>query len=140
MGNAIGAHSTRLHFLEAAKHGDVEFVLNALHTSSFDILYTAQTWTGRTICHVAAQHGQTQLLSSLVQACFDSAPTRRRRVLARLGHGPVAIVRSLINDRDSRGITPLMVAAMHGQVDTLKYLLCLGADPWLQVRDRCSGG
>jgi hypothetical protein len=77
------------------------------------------------------------LMSSLVQACFTLAAHEQfqpEKALSQLGSTMHAIIRALANDRDQKGMTPLMVAAANGQTECLQYLLHLGADPRMQVR------
>lgn len=138
MGNSA-SHQSHTLFLAAAKEGDATYVLEALHNNSIKLVYSAQTWTGQTIFHVAARHGHVQLMSSLVQACFTLAAHEQfqpDKALSQLGSTMHAIVRALANDRDQKGMTPLMVAAANGQTECLQYLLHLGADPRMQVRSR----
>ena len=137
MGNSA-SHQSHTLFLAAAKEGDANYVLEALH-NSIKLVYSAQTWTGQTIFHVAARHGHAQLMSSLVQACFTLAAHEQfqpEKALSQLGSTMHAIIRALANDRDQKGMTPLMVAAANGQMECLQYLLTLGADPRMQVRSR----
>jgi hypothetical protein len=136
MGNAIsGGSGQHGAFLAAARSGDTDYVLEALrHGPSLKLLFSAQTWTGRTIFHVAAQAGQNELLAAVVEAVAASYPCcRQEKVLTKHGGSPQALVRALANDTDSKGCTPLHVAATHGQEDTIRYLLQLGADPWVKV-------
>ncbi|EFJ41866.1 hypothetical protein VOLCADRAFT_98080, partial [Volvox carteri f. nagariensis] len=44
--------------------------------------------------------------------------------------GPDGRVSELVNCRASFGVTPLILAAERDQVEAVKYLISVGADPW----------
>jgi ankyrin repeat protein len=141
MGNAIGGGSGQHGaFLAAARAGDADYVVEALG-QGLRLLLCAQTWKGRTLFHEAAQSGQNELLAAVVETVAGSDPCcRQEKVFAKHGNSPQGVVRALANDRDSKGCTPLHVAATHGQEETIKYLLQLGADPWVKVRPQAAPG
>eukprot|EP00798_Chlamydomonas_sp_ICE-L_P015699 gene15697-21808_t len=54
-----------------------------------------------------------------------------------VGRRQQAIVRGLVNVKNSMNQTPLIMAARYNNPECISYLLEMGADPWLS--DRCGG-
>jgi ankyrin repeat protein len=52
---------------------------------------------------------------------------------------PEQVLQALLSWQDSRGVTPLMLAARNGHAECLELLLAQGANPLLldTVNDRC---
>jgi ankyrin repeat protein len=135
MGNTMGGPGPHGAFLDAVRSNDAQYVVDTVSACGLKILFSAQTWQGRTIFHVAASAGHHHLLPAVVQAVTAGYPgCRHERVLSKHGDSAQAVVWALANDRDGKSMTPLHVAAIHGREESVRYLLRLGADPWLQVR------
>jgi ankyrin repeat protein len=95
---------------------------------------------------LAAQNGHIEVVNALLEAGAkvdkrETFPIKRTALEAAVAHGHIAIVKVLIaagakinNTRDMNGDTPLMVASLAGQSESVKVLLDAGADASAKTR------
>jgi hypothetical protein len=101
------------------------------------LISASVTWNRQTLWHLAAQSGHLQLIKALPDAVnhifHQLRSDRRRRCISKFGQDGHAALRSLVNNPDVRGATPLMVAAYYGHQECICKLLQIGADAWQKV-------
>jgi len=105
---ALRVHAAHLAVLSGRKMSDI--------LSRRCSISDAVELTGRTVLHLAAEMGNVQYLQ------WVSQQTR-------------CLIAPLLEKRDTLGLTPLMVAAYSGCLETFKLLSTIGADLHAQHRD-----
>ncbi|GLC51750.1 hypothetical protein PLESTB_000543900 [Pleodorina starrii] len=130
-------------FFIAVEEGDAEEVVRFLR-QDHKWLKQTDTMDRRTAWHTAAANGHVEVLRALVDRTREddvgltwvsqatlSSRLRGAAAARRDPVGPEQRVSELVNGRSSLGISPLILAAERDQADAVKYLLSVGADPWL---------
>ncbi|GLC35007.1 hypothetical protein PLESTM_000268700 [Pleodorina starrii] len=130
-------------FFIAVEEGDAAEVERFLRQDPKWLKQT-DTMDRRTAWHTAAANGHVEVLRALVDRTREddvgltwvsqatlSSRLRGAAAARRDAVGPEQRVSELANGRSSLGISPLILAAERDAADAVKYLLSVGADPWL---------
>ncbi|GIM07792.1 hypothetical protein Vretimale_11835 [Volvox reticuliferus] len=132
----------RLPFFIAVEEGDATEVAKFLQEDAL-WLKISDKKERRTAWHIAAAKGHVEVLRALVartreddvRLIWNLSPPMSSRIKAvatgRDAPGPDERVFVLVNSRATLGPTPLTLAAEHDHPEAVKYLLSVGADPWL---------
>ena len=144
----MGLTSSKVHIeaelCNAAVDGQLDKVKNnffTLENMGGDINPAMRS--GKTVLHLAAQHGHLNVVSFYTSRLQDPNPGSLSRgrtplhVAAQYGHLPVVrhIAARLAdkNPKDSEGYTPLHSAAYNGHLEVVKYIVQYAADIHLEL-------
>jgi hypothetical protein len=99
---------------------------------------------GQTAWHTAAREGCPAVLREMAAALTAAAPGALRP-LRELGSSAASILERLVQQPDSKGLTPLHLACIKGHDEAAGLLMELGANPFAMVGVRwcevmCVGG
>jgi hypothetical protein len=139
MGNGVSCfYPEGRELLRVAESGDVAEVKGALHADIALTRYRTLTM-GNTAWHKAAKAGRLEVLmemTTMLEAALLSQGKAVEgkdpaRVLWRLGASSKQVVARLLNQRNHRGQTPLMLACGEGHDGCTRFLAEHGADPFL---------
>lgn len=138
MGNGVSCfYPEGRELLRVAESGDVSEVKGVLTTDIALTRYRTLTM-GNTAWHKAAKGGRLEVLMEMT-TMLEAALLRQgksvdakdpARVLWRLGASTKQVIAKLVNQRNHRGQTPLMVACAEGHDGCVRFLAECGADPF----------
>lgn len=142
MGQSVSTYIDSRSYLHAAEQGELDKVAASLHSNpghaKLHLLKASKhNACHRTAWHLAAQHGHLDILKMIVEQIRDwsQSPDFSSWVITcNAGDSLEEVIASLVNSRNGKGQTPLMLAAGHGHASTVSYLLENGADPWASDR------
>jgi hypothetical protein len=144
MGNGVSCfYPEGRELLRVAESGDVEQVKGALNADIALARYRTPTM-GNTAWHKAAKAGRLEVLmemATMLEAALLSPGKALdgkdpARLLWKLGGSSKQIVARLLNQRNHRGQTPLMLACAEGHDGCARFLAEQGADPFLADKMR----
>lgn len=145
MGQRVSSYLESRTYLHAAEQGELHQVAASLHSHPGLSLLKASTHNAdhHTAWHLAAQHGHLPILTTIVDQirCWSESPDFGSWMIScNIGEDVREVIASLVDTRNAKGQTPLMLAAGCGHAEAVAYLLNQGADPWTQDRLGCRCG
>jgi hypothetical protein len=87
---------------------------------------------GQTAWHLAAKDGHTAVLQGMAEA-VRSLPPQQLKQLARFGSTADEIVTKLVQEEDTKSLTPLHLACIKGRAGAAAALMSLGVNPYVMV-------
>jgi ankyrin repeat protein len=103
---------------------DTHFALGMIDTSYFS--------GGQTAWHVAARHGHSSVLKAMASV-LRTLSSSQLKLLSKLGKTPDVILDRLVNDYDSKALTPLHLACIYNHAEAAGFLMECTANPFIIV-------
>jgi ankyrin repeat protein len=87
---------------------------------------------GQNAWHVAAREGHTDVLRAMAHA-VQSLPPEKFAKFSKFGTTPQKVLTKLVQEEDSKNLTPLHLAAIKGHAEAAALLMDYGTNPFTMV-------